>query len=442
LPSARPAWRWLAAKECRELLHAPAFWVLLLLTGPLVGASFAGAVRTYAELSGLGGTVAGVGEAFSPLVGVWGPTFSAYELVAAFLLPFLAIRVMSVDRQTGASRLEEQGPLSNRVRIAVKAAVLGLAWLVASLPAVAALALWRSYGGAVHWPELASVWIGHLLNAGLTIALAAAASSVAEHPSTAAILTLAFTVGTWVVSFAAAVHGGVWERLASLTPPVMVAEFQRGLVRLDLVLIAAVLTIAGLGVAATWASSGVAVRRRATQTLGWAVAAAAFVMAATHVHASRDLSEDRRNSLPAAQERALRALPSPVTLRVHLASEDARRTDLERRLFSKLRRVAPSTRIEYVAATSVGLFEQSDPSYASIDYDVAGRHRSSRTLTVDGVLANVFAAAEVEAPEDEERDAFRGHPLAVPPRGAGTVFYAAWPALVMGAALFTLRRPG
>jgi hypothetical protein len=127
---------------------------------------------------------------------------------------------------------------------------------------------------------------------------------------------------------------------------------------------------------------------------------------------------------------------------VHLASEDARRTDLERRLFSKLRRAAPATRIEYVSSTSVGLFEQSDPSYATIDYEVAGRRRSSRTLTVDGVLANVYAAAEVEAPEEDDRDAFRGHPLAVPPRGAGTVFYAGWPALVAGAALFTLRRPG
>ena len=112
MPSRRPAWRWLWAKEWRELVRSPAFWALLLLTGPLVGASFIGAARTYAELSGLGGTSAGVGEAFSPLVGVWAPTFSAYELVAAFLLPFLTIRVLSIDRQTGASKLEAQGPLA------------------------------------------------------------------------------------------------------------------------------------------------------------------------------------------------------------------------------------------------------------------------------------------------------------------------------------------
>ena len=60
--------------------------------GPLVGVTFISAVRTYGEASGLNGTAAGVGEAFSPLIGIWAPTFSACELAAAFLLPFVAIR--------------------------------------------------------------------------------------------------------------------------------------------------------------------------------------------------------------------------------------------------------------------------------------------------------------------------------------------------------------
>ena len=72
----------------------------------------------------------------------------------------------------------------------------------------------------------------------LTIALASAGRIVAEHPSTAAILTLGVTVGTWIVSFVAAVHGGFWERAAGYTPTAMVAQFQHGLVRLDVVLIA------------------------------------------------------------------------------------------------------------------------------------------------------------------------------------------------------------
>jgi ABC-2 type transport system permease protein len=443
LPSPSRAWRVVMAKEWQELLRTPAFWVLLLLTGPLVGLSFAGAVRAYAEVSGLSGTGAGRGEAFAPLVGVWAPTFSAYELVAALLLPFLAIRVMAHDRVTGAFRLESQGPVSLPVRVALKAAVLGGAWLAASLAGVAALVLWRfAYGGVLYGPELASVGLGHVLNAGLTIALAAVAASITEHPATAAIVTLGFTLGTWVVSFAAAVHGGGWERVAALTPPALVAVFQRGLVRLDLVLVAAVLVGAGLALASVWMQPGATARRRAVLSAVLIAASGAGLFAALSVRASWDLSESRANSLPAAHEKALRAIAGPLTVRVHLAPSDARRTDLERRVFSKLQRAVPDLTVRYESATSVGLFEQSDASYGSIDYALGPRRASSRLLTVEGVLESVYAVADLDAPEEDEQDPFAGHPLAVPPRGAGTVFYVAWPALVLGAALFTLRRPG
>lgn len=69
--SPRRPFRWLLEKEWRELLVSRAWWVLLLAMGPLVGVSFIGAMRTYAEVSGLNGTAAGVGEALSPLIGVW-----------------------------------------------------------------------------------------------------------------------------------------------------------------------------------------------------------------------------------------------------------------------------------------------------------------------------------------------------------------------------------
>src|SRR5262245_50616964 len=196
----RSAWTWLVAKEWRELVSSRGWWGLLAAMGPLVGVTFIGAVHTYADLSGLNGTTAGVGEAFSPLVGVWAPTFSACELAAAFLLPFVAIRVVSGDRQSGALKLELQHPMPSIARIGAKAVVLLAGWAVASAPPIIAIVLWRMYGGSVFLPELLTVVAGHLLNAGLTIALAAAAAAVAEHPSTAAIMTLTVTVGTWIVN--------------------------------------------------------------------------------------------------------------------------------------------------------------------------------------------------------------------------------------------------
>jgi ABC-2 type transport system ATP-binding protein len=118
LPSRRSPFRWLLAKEWRELVVSRAWWVMLVAMGPLVGVSFIGAMRTYAEVSGLGGTAAGVGEALSPLVGIWAPTFSACEIAAAFLLPFVAIRLF--DQESGALKLALQHPMSPMARVAAK----------------------------------------------------------------------------------------------------------------------------------------------------------------------------------------------------------------------------------------------------------------------------------------------------------------------------------
>src|SRR5262249_46330631 len=172
--------------------------------GPLVGVSFISAVRTYGEASGLNGTSAGVGKAFSPLIGIWAPTFSACELAAAFLLPFVAIRIVAGDRQSGALKIELQHPMPSFARVGAQALVLLAGWFVASLAPAAAVLLWKSYGGSIYAPELAAVVLGHLLNAGLTIALAAAMASISDPPATAAILTLTVTAGTSIVHFVAA----------------------------------------------------------------------------------------------------------------------------------------------------------------------------------------------------------------------------------------------
>lgn len=429
MPSHRAAWRWLLDKEWRELVASRAWWVLLVVMGPLVGFAFISAVRTYAEASGLNGTAAGVGEAFSPLVGIWAPTFSACELAAVFLLPFVGIRVIAGDRQSGALKLELQKSMPASVRVTTKGLVLLAGWLVASLPAALAIVLWRSYGGSIYVPELATVLAGHVMNAGLTIGIAAAAASMTEHPSTAAIVTLSVTVGTWILNFIAAVQGGVWERLASYTPTSMVAQFQHGLIRLDVVIAAALLTALGLGLAAVWVRLGVPIRRRIGESLGLVALALLGVLAGTATAASWDTSESRMNSFSRADEAALRAIPGPLTIEVHLAPEDPRRVDLEHHVLAKLRRVRPDLKARYQSATSIGLFEQTSTGYGEIWYDIQGKKTMGRSVTAESVLETIYALAGVTPVADDE-PVFRGHPLLARAKGAAVVFYVLWPALV------------
>jgi hypothetical protein len=412
------------------------WWALLLAMGPLVGVSFIHAVRVYGEVSGFGGTAAGVGEALSPLIGVWAPTFSACELAAVFLLPFVAIRMIAADRQSGALKLELQQGMSPWLRLCAKTVVALVAWLIAMAPAISALALWKWYGGTLYGPEMAALVGGHVLNAALTIALGAAAASLTEHPSTAAIVTLGVTVGTWILNFFGAIQGGIWERLAEYTPAAIVGEFQHGLVRASTVLVCIALALFGLAISAVWTNPGTAWRRRAVEAALVCGAGALAVAGATYARPSWDLSESRGNSFPVADERALRQIRAPLRIEVHLAAEDPRRSDLERQALSKLRRLLPDLRVDYVAGTSIGLFEQTREGYGEVRYFLGGRSVTSRATTAEAVLESIYSLAEVAPAKEPDEAVFRGHPLAVQPSGAGAWFYAGWPLLTIAAAFF------
>lgn len=436
----RSAFGWLVAKEWRELWSARAWWLTLFVTGPLVGVSFINAVVIYAEASGFGGTSDGVGSAFSPLVGVWSPTFSAYELITAFLFPFVVIRLVGADRQTGALKLELQQGLPSLARAGAKALVLMAAWGILLVPAAMAAALWLSYGGSAYPPEILTVVAGHVLNAGLTVALGASAAALAEHPSTAAIITLAVTVGTWVVSFIAALHGGWWEAVSTFTPPALVAEFQHGLIRLDVTLAALALTLLGLAIAAIWTRLGTPVSRRALESAAAIAVTAVVIAAATLARATWDTSENRQNSFAEADEAALARITSPLVIEAHFAPEDGRRGELERMALAKLRRTMPHVTVRYVSATSVGIFEQNTEHYGEIVYSLDGKQATSRLVTTEGVLDTIYALAGVTPPSEDDTDVFRGHPLAAPPRHAAAVFYGLWPAAVATGVLARYRR--
>jgi hypothetical protein len=370
---------------------------------------------------------------------VWGPTFSAYEIAALFLLPFVAIRLVSGNRQSGALELELQRPLSPLTRIAVKAAVLGAGWLVALIPAGVAMLLWRHYGGATYAPEIAVALLGHALNAGLTVALAVAIASITKHPSTAAIATLAITVGTWIIDFAAAIHGGIWERLAAYTPSSLVAMFQHGLIETSAVLIAVSLIVAGLTIAAIWTRLYASLARRRTETAAVVAAAAVAVLLSSLAGGSWDASESRQNSFAEPEQEALAQIGRPLAIEVHFAPQDPRRVVFDRGPLAKLRRAMPHVSVTYVARTGTGLYEQADPGYGEIRYALDGRSASGRAVTDEGVLETVLGLAGVTPGADSDAE-YRGHPLVARPAGAAVMFYGVWPIAIAGLGAWISRR--
>jgi len=419
-------------------MSARAFWLMLALTGPIVGVCFIDGVRAFAEVSEGAGNACGI--VCAPLIGIWGPTFSAYEIVAVFLLPFVAIRLASADRQSGAEKLELQRRLSPFTRVGSKALVLVGGWLITYMAAGIAVVLWKAYGGSVYVPELTVVALGHAVNAAMTIALATAFASMTEHPSTAAIATLGVTIGTWIVTFAAAVHGGFWESLAAWTPAAMVSVFQHALLRADLLLAATALSMSGLAIAAVWTKLGTTTRVRVLHTAGVLAATALVVTACAFVRGSWDASESRQNSFGQSDEEALEHLAAPLNIEARLAQQDPRRLELERGPFKKLRRVVPELHINYLARSTTGLFEEADAGYGEVHYQIGEKTVTSRVVTEDGVLESIFSAAGIEPPDEDDSD-YHGHPLVAQPVGAALTFYLIWPAVIAGFHFLRVRRP-
>ena len=304
------------------------------------------------------------------------------------------------------------------------------------LPPCSAILLWKSYGGSIYPPELLTLALGHMLNAGLTIALAAAMASMAEHPSTAAILTLGVTVGTWIRELLRGGQGRVVGARGRLHAAAMVAEFQHGLVRLDVVLIAAgAASLAGLVLAAIWMRLGVAIApaglgigRRSRRWRPRPRSSAASLR-------TTELGsfESRGNSFSEADERALAKITTPLRIESHLAPEDPRRIDLEHRALSKLRRVMP-----HVDRCSTSRQRRSDCSSrparttARSGTTWAAAKTMSRVTTAEGVLETIYALAGVAPPAGDRGGEFRGHPLAVPPqRRRDRSSMAIWPALLL-----------
>jgi ABC-2 type transport system permease protein len=422
-----PRWLLLAGKECRELSASRAYWLLLLMIGPLVGHSFITAVDVYAEASGIGGGPAALSQGLTPLDGILVPTFGAYDLAVTLLFPFVAIRLIAAEKESGAMKLLLQFPSRLATSVATKALVLLLGWLVAWVPGLVAIALWKSYGGHLYAPETLNLLLGHLLRVAVSGSIAVAAASVAESAASAAIATLGFTVGTWALDFIGAGRGGLTQELAGYTPTAALRVFEQGLLRISTMIVIAALSFGGFALAAVWLHTGRGWRYRLIATSVVVITLAGAVTLGAALRPSWDLSENRRNSFPQADETALKEIKEPLRVTVYLSAEDPRLADLERSILSKLQRILPRVEVDYAANSRTGLFEGAEEHYGEIWYEMDGRKVMSRSTTEPIVLEQLYELAEIKQPDRVEENDFPGYPLPARAKGAPWIFYMIFP---------------
>jgi hypothetical protein len=431
----------LLTKELWGVITGRALWTMLLMLCPFIGYSFFQAVALYGEASAAARDAPALASGLSPLDGVLVPTFGAFYLAVTLLFPFVAIRALGREKETGSLRLLVQLPYGVPTLIGAKMVAVTTAWLISFVPAISALALWSAFGGHLHILETGNLLLGHLLYGLLVAAIALAAASIADSSATAAIITLAVTIGSWVLDFALAGQPGILERIARLSLTQALRTFEQGLLPVGLVLgIAAAIggfaTLAGI-----WLHPGIPQRSKAIRSI-LCVAAVALVFAfATTIRTSLDLTEDQRNSFPAADQRALPNIRDRLDITVHLAPEDPRYTDLRRDVLAKLERTMPHVSIRLASAGQSMIGSTSEESYGEVEYSYGGRSARSRSTDRREILPQIYELAGMPAPAPVVGEDYPGYPLVANARAALPWFLGVLPILIVLAWRWSCRAP-
>jgi hypothetical protein len=369
-------------------------------------------------------------SSLSPLDGILVPTLGSFYVAVTLLFPFVAIRALGQEKESGALRLLVQLPYRSPTLVVMKLVAVVLAWLFASLPALSALAVWRTLGGHLSLAETSNLLLGHLLYGALVGALALFAASIAESAATAAIIALAATIGSWVLDFTVAGHPGLLAWIANLSLTQTLRPFEQGLLSSGLVLGIAGVIGGFVGLASVWLPPGIPSYQKLRSSGLCILAVAAVLGAATQVGWSVDVTEDRRNSFGAADQQLLGTLRLPLIIKVQLAPEDPRYADLQRNVLAKLERTMPKVSVSLVGVRQYPATGSGAESYGEVAYVYGNRSDVSRSTSPREILPLIYNLAGVSQPSPTPGTEYPGYPLVANANAALLWFCGVLPLLI------------
>jgi len=430
----------LLTKELWQVIASRALWTMLLLVCPLIGYSYFQAVSLYGEASAAGQQSPVLATSLSPLDGISVPTFGAAYVAVTLLFPFVAIRVLGHEKETGALRLLVQLPYRVSTLITAKFAAVLAAWLIVSTPVLSSLVIWKLSGGHLSAAETSNLVAGHLLYGLLVGAIGLFAASVSESSATAAIVALAFTIGSWVLDFTIAGQPGFLEWIARLSLTQVLRPFEQGLLPVGTI-VGVVAAICGfLTLAGVWLPPGHSVKTKIVRSAGCVVTVALGVLIASRIGFGIDVAEDRRNSFSVADERALAGLTEPLVLTVHLTPEDPRYQDLRRNVLAKLQRAMSNVTIR-LASGRQSFARTDDDRYGEIEIAYGPRSDTTRSTSPREILPMLYALAGAEPPVQIPGAEYPGYPLIADERPALAWYFGALPVLIVFAWWWSRRPP-
>jgi ABC-2 type transport system permease protein len=431
----------LLEKELRHNVGSKAFLAIVVIASPLIGYSFIQAVALFSEASRSALQHAELAPGMSPLSGVVLPTIGALYLVTTLLFPFLAVRPIATEKQSGSIKLLAQGPLGWPLIVSIKGLAILIAWTLTLVPAMTAAILWLALGGHLYFPELANLFLGHALYALLVVGLSFLVASSTRSISTAAIFVLAFTIGSWVLDFSGSgIGNGFVQTLAQFSPTALLKNFEKGVFSSVGVVHFAAIAVGFLSITAILLKSGESIRKRAIQSLVAVVITLSALVVLQYFPFYKDLTEEKKNSFPAEDEVALRQVNGPFKLTVFLAADDPRLKDLNGRLFEKLKRLIPGFSIQLGTTGKTDFFGTgSSDNYGLLVYEYLGKKEQNRSTSRSEVLSTIERMTGHSAVKPSPIE-YPGYPLVADAEPFAFVFYFVIPAL-FGALFWLLYKP-
>jgi ABC-2 type transport system permease protein len=166
------------------------------------------------------------------------------------------------------------------------------------------------------------------------------------------------------------------------------------------------------------------------RSLACVLATAAALTLATQIGLSVDVTQDRRNSFPVADQRLLATLKLPLVVRVNLVPEDPRYLDLQRNVLAKLDRAMPNVSIVLAQSGRNPASNSADSAYGEVEYTYGGRSDVSRSTSPREILPLLHALAGVPTPAPGPGDEYPGYPLIARADAALLWFVAGLPLLI------------
>ena len=242
---------------------------------------------------------------------------------------------------------------------------------------------------------------------------------------------LAFTLGSWVLDFAAAGKGSWLKDLSALSLTTILRTFERGIFSLGTVLGVLAAIVGLIALAAIVLPPGRTVSRKIAFAFMTVVLTAVVFGVVTQAHFTADMTENRRNSFAPADATALQKLHKRLVVIVRMVPEDPRYIDFERDVLGKLRRTVPDIEVVIAAPGRSRLFAGSADDYGTILYRYAGREAMSRSTGAGEVLPLIYGLAHIRRAALPEAPVDPGYPLVADAQPAGLWFYDALPLLVL-----------